>query len=674
MDVQRARFASVVGRRLSRLGRAIVSAIAVVVIGSVGLVGAASSTAGALGPNAIRPGFDSSVFAGNDDGSTTVALPFPVHFFSSTYNDAFLNNNGNLTFDAALPTFTPFDLSAAGRVIIAAFFADVDTRVGNTATYGSGTVDGRPAWGVNWNGVACFDQNPSVLNYFQLLLIDRSDITAGDFDIEFNYDQIQWETGTASGGNANCLEGDSARVGYSDGSPTHTFELPGSAVNGAFLDTNSTTGLVHNSLNSTQLGRYVFPVRNGEPRTSTTVATSLSGGSQSGASITVPTGTSVTDSATLSGTHAATATGTVTYAVYSDAACTNAEASGGTKTVAAGVVPDSDAVVLATPGTRYWQASYSGDSANLPSTSTCGDEVEIVNPAINLATSVVGTPDPVTAGNDVKYTVTVQNNGASAVPAVQIVDTLPATTTFVSATAPGGCTGAGPVTCSLGTIAAGSSAAAAIVVRTSATSGGTTVGDSVTTSPGGSNGSATTHVEAPTPGTVTAFVPPGGSIDTGGNNPANVTLPNTGVGSPITITQRPDGNNFCQGPCNGTASFVSDFPGYSDPSHPIALKLTFTDNSALAALVDYATSTIYKVRDDATVGVPVPDCNDNPAWTKREKLQAALRRLLRLGTRSGIANPAPCVDSRTVTQVSRTSFKVTFEILFLSDDGGFSRR
>ena len=212
-----------------------------------------------------------------------------------------------------------------------------------------------------------------------------------------------------------------------------------------------------------------------------------------------------------------------------------------------------------------------------------------------------------------------QNGGAAAVPAVQTVDTLPATTTFVSASAPGGCTGTGPVTCSLGTIAAGGSASATIVVKTSATSGGTVVTDSATTSPGGSNGSVATQVLVPTPGTVTAFVPPGGSIDTGGNNPANVSLPNTGVGSPITITQRPTGNNFCQGPCNGTASFVSDFPGYNDATHPIHLKLTFTDSNVIAGLVDYATSTIYKVRDDATVGVPVPDCKDNPAWTSRQK-------------------------------------------------------
>ena len=218
----------------------------------------------------------------------------------------FLNNNGNVTFDAALPTFTPFDLSTGNRVIIAPFFADVDTRVGNAVTYGTGTVNGHSAWGVNWPGVGCYNQNNSVLNYFQMILVDRSDVAAGDFDIEFNYDQIQWETGTASGGDANCLGGSSARAGYSDGTAANTFELPGSAVNGAFLDSNLTTGLVHNSLNTAQLGRYDFPVRSGQPRTSTTVATSLSGGAQSGASITVPTGTSVTDSATLSGTNAAT--------------------------------------------------------------------------------------------------------------------------------------------------------------------------------------------------------------------------------------------------------------------------------------------------------------------------------------------------------------------------------
>ncbi|HEY5170386.1 MAG TPA: DUF11 domain-containing protein, partial [Acidimicrobiia bacterium] len=430
----------------------------------------------------------------------------------------------------------------------------------------------------------------------------------------------------------------------------------------------------HNSLNTSQLGRYIFSVRSGQPRTSTTLTTSLTGANHTGTAISVPSGIEATDSATLSGTNASGASGTVTYTVYSDSGCTNAVADGGTKSVGeGGSVPDSDPVKLTATGPYYWQASYIGDDANLPSTSTCGDEVETVIPP--LSTSIAGTPNPASAGNDVKYTVTVHNSGGSAVSNVKITDTLPATTTFVSASAPSGCVGTGPVTCTLGTIASGGSASAKIVVKTSSGSAGTTVTDSATTSPGGGSTSAQTQIVTPTAGSTSGFVPPGGSINTGGNNPANLALPNTGPGATVTLTQQPTGNNFCNGPCNGTATFISDFPGYSDPVRPIDLKLTFADGSSLAtARNDYATSTIYKVRDNQTVGVPVPDCSDNPSWTPAQKQAAAVRRLLRVGTQSGIANPSPCVDSRTITKVSSTQYKVTFEILFLSDDGGFARR
>jgi virginiamycin B lyase len=55
----------------------------------------------------------------------------------------------------------------------------------------------------------------------------------------------------------------------------------------------------------------------------TTLTTSLSGAGQTGASITVPAGTSVTDSAQLTGANAASAGGTVSYSVYSDSASQN---------------------------------------------------------------------------------------------------------------------------------------------------------------------------------------------------------------------------------------------------------------------------------------------------------------------------------------------------------------
>jgi hypothetical protein len=95
--------------------------------------------------------------------------------------------------------------------------------------------------------------------------------------------------------------------------------------------------------------------------------------------ITVTSGTAVTDSATLKGADVSTATGTVSYSVFSDSACSVSAGSGGTVDVTAGSVPSSTTVTLTTPGTYYWQASYSGDADNAPSTSTCGSEVEIVN-------------------------------------------------------------------------------------------------------------------------------------------------------------------------------------------------------------------------------------------------------------------------------------------------------
>ena len=87
-------------------------------------------------------------------------------------------------------------------------------------------------------------------------------------------------------------------------------------------------------------------------------------GARQGPSISVPAGTAVTDTATLSGTNVASAGGTVTYSVYSDNKCSDFVAGGGTVTVSAGSVPASSAVSLSTPGTYYWQASYSGDTSS----------------------------------------------------------------------------------------------------------------------------------------------------------------------------------------------------------------------------------------------------------------------------------------------------------------------
>jgi hypothetical protein len=232
---------------------------------------------------AIVPGFSSTSDGRNDDGTwtapsgctnassggscagTLVPVGFTMNFFGVSFSSAFINTNGNITLDAPLSTFTPFGLTSTSRQIIAPFFADVDTRNLGSAvvTYGSGSFLGFSAFGVNWIGVGYFNSHADKLNSFQLLLVDRSDTGAGNFDIVFNYDGVLWETGDASGGSGG-LGGSSARAGFSNGtgSPGTSFELTGSAVNGALID-GGVNALITHSLNSDVMGRYIFSARNG---------------------------------------------------------------------------------------------------------------------------------------------------------------------------------------------------------------------------------------------------------------------------------------------------------------------------------------------------------------------------------------------------------------------------
>jgi hypothetical protein len=214
-------------------------------------------------PNALPP---------NDDGSSAaVPIGFPINFFGVTHTALFVNNNGNVTFGAPLSAFTPFGLVGTRQAIIAPFFADVDTRAPGSGIVRFGTPAGRPdLFVVDWVQVGYFREHDDKLNSFQLILQDLSavpDFVAGDFRIIFNYDRIQWETGDASGG-TNGLGGNSARVGFSNGSgqPGTFFELLGSGQNGALLDGGSRS-LVGNKVPpadpSLPLGRYQFVVQNG---------------------------------------------------------------------------------------------------------------------------------------------------------------------------------------------------------------------------------------------------------------------------------------------------------------------------------------------------------------------------------------------------------------------------
>ena len=204
---------------------------------------------------------------GNDDSSSqAVDIPFPLTYFGEPHTQLYVNNNGNVTFDAPQSTYTPTDLTGAGgRPMIAPFFADIDTSSfdSRVVTYGA-SPDGNQ-FCVNWADVGYYSEHTDKLNTVQLILT-RNDTGAGrgagDFDMTFNYDQVEWETGDASGG-SNGLGGTSAAVGFTGGTgvPGTFIQLAGSFVNGALLD-GGPNALVAGSQNSTQPGRYVFEVRN----------------------------------------------------------------------------------------------------------------------------------------------------------------------------------------------------------------------------------------------------------------------------------------------------------------------------------------------------------------------------------------------------------------------------
>ena len=215
-------------------------------------------------------GFTANKIPANDDGSSPlVNLGFTINFFGQIRNSGYVNNNGNITFDSALASFTPFGLDGTRREIIAAFFGDVDTRArgSNLVTYGNDTINGRSAFGINYVNVGYFSTHDDKLNSFQLILIDRNDLGSGNFDLEFNYDKIKWETGEASGG-VGGLGGVSAAVGWSNGTalPGTSFMLPGSLIPGSFLD-NGPRSLVNRKQYTSSVGipagRYSFRARNG---------------------------------------------------------------------------------------------------------------------------------------------------------------------------------------------------------------------------------------------------------------------------------------------------------------------------------------------------------------------------------------------------------------------------
>jgi hypothetical protein len=242
----------------------------------------------------LRKLFDPNVFQGGftDDGSTgiglrtpnptgpltgptAVPLGFAINFFGKVTSGITINTNGNITLGLDGLTDTPgtLNIENSGHPMIAPFFADVDTLrfLSEPVTFGQGVIAGHLAFGVDWINVSYFHgaAHPVAdkLNSFQLILIDRSDTGAGNFDIEFNYNTVTWETGDADNNapGALGLGGRSALVGVSDGTGIlgHYFLFQGSGAPGSFIDGGPNALNSHMQASRTP-GRYHLFFRNGQ--------------------------------------------------------------------------------------------------------------------------------------------------------------------------------------------------------------------------------------------------------------------------------------------------------------------------------------------------------------------------------------------------------------------------
>ncbi|CAC5373566.1 Sushi, nidogen and EGF-like domain-containing protein 1,Alpha-tectorin [Mytilus coruscus] len=190
----------------------------------------------------------------NDDGSSPVQnISVVFEFFSEHRKQLFVNTNGLISFFKAVSTYTSEEFPKIGkRIVLAPFWADIDTRgCGSTCGiwYRESTelvdlskasseiryyfpamnhFNAKWTYIATWYNVPFFGASPLGMNKrntFQAVLITDSKSAF----VIYNYNKIEWTTGTASNGNADIgLGGIPAQVGFNMGDEIHFYSVEGS--------------------------------------------------------------------------------------------------------------------------------------------------------------------------------------------------------------------------------------------------------------------------------------------------------------------------------------------------------------------------------------------------------------------------------------------------------------
>lgn len=246
-------------------------------------------------------------------------------------------------------------------------------------------------------------------------------------------------------------------------------------------------------------------------------------------------------------------------------------------------------------------------------------ETTTVGTSANLSVTKTDSPDPVTAGNNLTYTITVTNAGPSNAATVALADTLPAGTTFVSMPTPGGwsCTTGATINCSIASLPAGSTVFTLTVQVGAGVATGTVLSNTATVTsatpdptPGNESATATTTVSTSADLSVTKTDSPD-PVSAGANLTYTITVTNAGPSNAATVSLNdtlPAGTTFqslaaeagwsCVTPAVGAGGLVTCSIASMAPGAAVFTLVVNVDAGVPGATV---------LSNTATVTSPTPD-------------------------------------------------------------------
>jgi uncharacterized repeat protein (TIGR01451 family) len=252
-------------------------------------------------------------------------------------------------------------------------------------------------------------------------------------------------------------------------------------------------------------------------------------------------------------------------------------------------------------GTITNTATVSGNQPDPDPSNNTSTAITTVSTQSDLSIVKTGSPNPVVAGNNLTYTLTVTNNGPSTATGVTISDPFPSGETFVSSTGGTFNSNSDTLTDAVGTLAVGASQTITVTVTVGASVTGTLTNTATVTgnqpNPGPNTSTVITTVDPQADVSITkaasaATESPGGDLvytlvvtNNGPSNATNVTVSDP-LPSSVTYNSDTDNGNFDADSNTDTFSLGTLTPGQSVT---ISIDTTVNFNAPDGALTNTAT-------------------------------------------------------------------------------------